>query len=59
MRAWEWQEHGWKQKDIAALGVNEEAVRQWFEKAKAQGVAALRHPPPPGRPAQRSPAQMA
>ena len=49
MRAWELHEQGWKQKDIAAaLGVSEGAVSQWFKKAKAQGVQALRHQPPPG-----------
>ncbi len=49
MRAWELHEQGWKQKDIAAaLGVTEGAVSQWFKKAKAQGVQALRHQPPPG-----------
>ena len=60
MRAWELHEQGWKQKDIAAaLGVSEGAVSQWFKKAKAQGVEALRHQPPPGRQAQLSPEQMA
>lgn len=60
MRAWELHEQGWKQKDIAAaLGVAEGAVSQWFKKAKAQGVQALRHQPPPGRKAQLSPEQMA
>jgi transposase len=60
MRAWELHEQGWKQKDIAAaLGVSEGAVSQWFTKAKAQGVKALRHQPPPGRQAHLSPAQMA
>ncbi len=59
MRAWELHEQGWKQKDIAkALGVSEGAVSQWFKKAKAQGVEALRHQPPPGRQAQLSPEQM-
>jgi len=60
MRAWELHEQGWKQKDIAAaLGVSEGAVSQWFKKAKGQGVQALRHQPPPGRPAQLSSQQMA
>jgi len=60
MRASSLHEQGWKQKDIAAaLGVSEGAVSQWFKKAKAQGVQALRHQPPPGRKAQLSPEQMA
>jgi transposase len=60
MRGWELHEAGWKQKDIAAaLGVSEGAVSQWLKKAKAQGVEALRHQPPPGRQAQLSPQQMA
>src|SRR5437660_12875473 len=49
MRAWELHEQGWKRRDIAmALGVTEGAVSQWFKKAKAQGVEALKHQPPPG-----------
>ena len=60
MRAWELHEQGWKQKDIAtALGVSEGAVSQWLKKAKAQGVEALRHQPPPGRQPRLSPEQMA
>ena len=44
-------EHGWKQNKIAeAFGVTEGAVSQWLKKAKTQGVQALRHQPPPGRP---------
>jgi transposase len=49
MQAWKLHEQGWKQRDIAtALGVTEGAVSQWFKKAKAQGVQALKHQPPPG-----------
>lgn len=60
MRAWELHEAGWKQKDIAAaLGVSEGAVSQWFKKAKAQGVQALRHQPPPGAKSKLSPEQQA
>jgi transposase len=60
MRAWERHEAGWKQQDIAAaLRVSEGAGSQWFKKAKTQGVEALRHHPPPGRHAHRSPHQMA
>lgn len=60
MRAWELQEQGWKQKDIAAaLGVSEGAVSQWFKKAKEQGAQALRHQPPPGAQPKLSPEQRA
>jgi transposase len=53
-------ERGWRQKKIAeAFGVTEGAVSQWFKKAKTQGVEALRHQPPPGRPAKLSPEQQA
>src|SRR5579859_8054302 len=59
MRAWELQEAGWKQKDIAqALGVSEGAVSQWFKKARTLGVQALRHRPPPGAQARLSAQQM-
>lgn len=44
-------EKGWKHNKIAeALGVTEGAVSQWIKKAKTQGVQALSHQPPPGRP---------
>lgn len=44
LRAWELQQKGWKQKDIAeALGVSAGAVSQWLKRAKAGGVEALRH----------------
>lgn len=60
MCAWEGHEHGWKQKEIAtALGGSSGAVGPWFTKAKPQGVDALQHQSPPGRPGQRSPEQMA
>jgi transposase len=60
MRAWELHEQGWKQKDIAAaLGVSEGAVSQWFKKAKAQGVQALKHQPPTGAKPRLSPEQQA
>jgi transposase len=52
LRAWELNEQGWKQKDIAAaLGVTEGAVSQWMTKGKTQGPEALRHQPSPGAPA--------
>jgi transposase len=58
LRAWQLYQQGWKQKDIAtALGVTEGAVSQWITKAKKQGIYALRHQPPPGRPPQLSPEQ--
>jgi transposase len=49
LRAFELQEQGWKQKEIAqALGVTEGAVSQWMKRAREQGVEGLRHKPPPG-----------
>jgi transposase len=59
-RAWELQEQGWKQKDIAtALGVSKGAVSQWLTRARTQGVEALRRHPAPGRQAKISPEQLA
>lgn len=44
LRAWELQQKGWKQKDIAeALGVSAGAVSQWLKRAKREGIEALRH----------------
>jgi transposase len=44
LRAWELQQKGWQQKDIAeALGVSAGAVSQWLKRAKMEGVAALYH----------------
>jgi len=44
MRAWELQQKGWKQKDIAeALGVSAGAVSQWLKQARAEGPEVLRH----------------
>ena len=49
MRAYQLQQSGWKQKDIAdALGVSEGAVSQWMSRARAGGVEALRRHPAPG-----------
>jgi transposase len=46
---------GWQQNKIAeALGVTAGAVSQWFKKASEKGVEALRHTPPPGKPARLS-----
>jgi len=51
---------GWRQNKIAeALGVSEGAVSQWISKAETQGVEALRHQPPPGRPSKLSAEQLA
>jgi len=49
---------GWKQYKIAeALGVSAGAVCQWFKKVSEQGAEALRHTPPPGKPARLTQAQ--
>jgi transposase len=49
LRAWELTQQGWSQRAIArALGVTEGAVSQWLSRARAGGVAALRHRAPPG-----------
>jgi len=43
LRAWELQQKGWRQKDIAeALGVSAGAVSQWLKRARAEGIEALR-----------------
>jgi transposase len=48
-RAWELQQKGWKQKDIAeALGVSAGAVSQWLKRARENGPEALRRQPRPG-----------
>ena len=50
LRAWELAQQGWKQIDIAAaLGVTQGAISQWLTRARAEGQAALRRQPPPGR----------
>lgn len=49
LRAWELHQKGWKQQEIAeALGVTQGAVSQWLKRAQDEGVAGLRHRPPPG-----------
>ena len=59
-RAWELNEQGWKQQDIAAaLGVTGGAVSQWLTRAREQGVEALRRHPAPGRPPRLTPEQRA
>ena len=58
LQALELQAKGWKQNVIAeALGVSAGAVSQWFKKAAEKGKNALRHTPPPGKPARLSPTQ--
>lgn len=49
IRAWELHQEGWRGKEIAeALKVSEGAVSGWLKRARAAGVAALRHRPAPG-----------
>jgi transposase len=49
LRAWDLHQNGWTGKAIAAaLGVTPGAVSQWLKRARAGGVAALRHQPAPG-----------
>lgn len=60
LRAWEWYQQGWKQKDIAAaLGVTAGAVSQGITKGKNLGAEALRHRPSPGAPPKLRPEQLA
>ncbi|HYT37008.1 MAG TPA: winged helix-turn-helix domain-containing protein [Ktedonobacteraceae bacterium] len=48
-RAWELNEQGWQQKEIAeALGVSKGAVSQWMKRGRAGGVEALNAHPPEG-----------
>ncbi len=48
-RAWELQQQGWKQQDIAAArGVTPGAVSQWLKRARDGGVEGLRRHPAPG-----------
>jgi transposase len=43
LRAWEWAQQGWSQKQSAeALGVTEGAVSQWMKSGREQGVEGLR-----------------
>ena len=59
-RAWELNEQGWKQQDIAtALGVTAGAVSQWLKRGREQGVEGLRRHPAPGPTPKLSAAQVA
>lgn len=47
--AWELQQQGWKQQDIAvALGVTKGAVSQWMRRVRGGGIEALRRQRAPG-----------
>jgi len=59
-RAWELQQQGWKQQDIAAaLGVTPGAVSQWLKRGREQGEEGLRRHPAPGPTPTLSAAQVA
>lgn len=58
MQALELKDKGWKQNKIAeAVGVSAGAVSQWFKLVREKGAVALRHTPPPGKPARLSQSQ--
>ncbi len=60
LRAFELEERGWKQTQIAdALRVSEGAVSQWMKRLREEGVEGLRHKPPPGAPSRLSDEQRA
>ena len=60
IRAWELQQKGWKQKDIAeALGVSAGAVSQWLKQARAKGPEALRRRKGSGAKPRLTPEQVA
>jgi transposase len=60
LRAWGLTEQGWSQRRIAqALGVTDGAVSQWCARARAEGLAGLRHRSPPGAQPRSSPEQRA
>ncbi|HET8908234.1 MAG TPA: winged helix-turn-helix domain-containing protein [Ktedonobacterales bacterium] len=59
-RAWELNEQGWKQQDIAtALWVPAGAVSQWLKCGREQGVEGLRRHPAPSPTPKLSAAQVA
>jgi transposase len=58
LRTWEMHQQGYKQQQIAdALDLTQAAVSMIIKRAKAGGVAALRHRKPPGPKARLSPAE--
>ena len=58
MRAWDLEQRGWKQRDIAAAsGVTESAVSQWLTSARRDGPTALLAHPAPGRTPRLTPDQ--
>jgi transposase len=60
LQAWHLKQDGWSQRQIAeALGVSQGAVSQWMKRARAGGLEAIRHRPPPGAPRRLRPAQLA
>jgi len=60
LRAWELEQKGWQQKDIAeALGVTPGAVSQWLKRAREKGVEDLKRKTGAGAPRRLSEAQLA
>jgi transposase len=58
MQAWQLNQRGWVQRDIAlALSASEAAVSRWLATARARGPQALASRPIPGRPARLTDAQ--
>jgi transposase len=59
LRGWELHQQGWTQQQIAAaLGVTQGTVSRWLSCADNQGVNALRHHKPSGRPPRLTTAQL-
>jgi transposase len=60
LRAWELEQAGWRQKDIAeALGVTPGAVSQWLKRAREKGVEDLKRKTGAGAPRRLSDEQLA
>jgi transposase len=58
LRAWQLQQQGWCQRDIAeALGASAGAVSRWLRAARQGGAEALRSHPAPGRTPKLTPEQ--
>jgi transposase len=58
LRAWELQQQGWRQQDIAeALDASQGAVSHWLRTAAREGRDALRSHPGPGAPPKLTPEQ--